>query len=136
MIKKQTLAAAYQATTYQIKTPKINIKIGQLHPDLDELLIDNNVYTWAFISAWNPHSKLATDANNQIQHEKLKASLSHQNYRFLEGLGIPAQADWVAEVSLLVLDISKNSAIDLAQKFQQSAIVYGALSQEAELVWL
>ena len=53
----------------------------------------------------------------------------------MEGFGIPANDGWEAEKSLLILDISKTKALQLAEKFEQNAFVFGKLSGVPSLVW-
>ena len=45
-------------------------------------------------------------------------------------------ADWPPETSLLVLGLPEPAAADLARRYEQNAILHGALGGPARLVWI
>ncbi len=130
------LLAAYQNTTYVVTQPYLEIAIGEFHGDLDEFLIDNNAYTWAFVSAYNPFSKLCSLEQNEENHQKLWEWLQQQNYTLCEGEGRGKDGKWPPEKSFLILDIALTAAKKLGKQFCQNAIVFGSVNQQAELVLL
>lgn len=132
----QRLRDAYLATTYEVKHLGLHLRIGEENWDLEEFLIDNNVFSWAFISAWNPFSKSLSPSENEIRHSKLKDFAKNKQWVFAEGFGVPQNKDWNAEKSLFILDISKTEAISLGKKFDQNAIVIGRLAKAPELLFL
>lgn len=132
----QQLRDAYLATIYEIKHLGLHLRIGQENWDLEEFLIDNNAFSWAFISAWNPFSQSLPISENNIRHEKLKNIVKSNQWVFAEGFGVPQNQDWEAEKSFFILDIPKREAIDLGKKFNQNAIVIGRLSKPPELIFL
>ena len=132
----QRLRDAYLATIYEVKHLGLQLRIGEENWDLEEFLIDNNVFSWAFISAWNPFSKPLSSSENEIRHEKLKDFTKNKQWVFAEGFGVPQNQNWEAEKSLLILDISRVEAIDLGKKFKQNAIVFGRLNKAPELIFL
>ena len=132
----QQLLEAYLATTYEVKHLGLYLRIGEENWDLEEFLIDNNVFSWAFISAWNPFSKPLPPSENKIRHLKLIEFVKNKRWVFAEGFGIPPNEDWQAEKSLFILDISRNEAINLGKKFDQNAIVIGRLGKTPELLFL
>ena len=67
----QQLQEAYLATIYEVKHLGLQLRIGEENWNLEELLIDNNAFSWAFISAWNPFSQLLSPKENNILHLKL-----------------------------------------------------------------
>ncbi|MFT6319429.1 MAG: hypothetical protein ACJAT4_000346 [Granulosicoccus sp.] len=132
----QQLREAYLATTYEVKYLGLQLRIGEENWDLEEFLIDNNAFSWAFISAWNPFSKPLPLSENEIRHARLKNLTKSKQWVFAEGFGIPQNKDWEAEKSLFILDISKTDAINLGKNFDQNAIVIGRLGKAPELLFL
>ena len=132
----QQLREAYLATTYEVKQLGIFLKIGESNWHMEEFLVDNNVFTWAFISAYNPYSKDFSLLENEKRHTQLVSEVKKMDLVFAEGFGVPANEDWKAEKSLLILDISKEDAITLGKRWEQNAIVWGRLGGEPELVFM
>ncbi|MFK8006639.1 MAG: DUF3293 domain-containing protein [Saprospiraceae bacterium] len=132
----QRLREAYLATIYEVKYLGLHLQIGVENWDLEEFLIDNNAFSWAFISAWNPFSKPLSQSENNIRHSKLVDFAKKKHWVFAEGFGVPQNKDWDAEKSLFILDISRNEAIHLGKKFDQKAIVIGRLGKAPELLFL
>ncbi len=131
----QSTLQAYLNTTYTIENPEIDIKIGEINQALNVFLFDNSSFTWAFISACNPHSSLVSDEENVRRHNDLAENVKSRKLRFREGKGIPADESWKSEKSLFILDISKPDAIQMGKEFHQNAIVFGRLNQVPELVF-
>ncbi len=130
----QQLLNSYTSTIYRVSRPQLDIVIGQYSPLLDQFLMDNNAYCWAFVSAGNPFSKLLDEKENEILHEKMKDLLEFRGYSYVEGLGIPNNSDWPPEKSLFILDINLLEAKQLAMQFEQNAIVFGLLNEVPQLV--
>jgi len=132
----QQLRDAYLATIYEVKHLGLQLQIGEENRDLEEFLIDNNVFSWAFISAWNPFSQLLPPSENEKRHTDLIDFSKNKQWVFAEGFGVPPNKGWTAEKSLFILDISKIEAIDLGKQFDQNAIVVGRLGKGPELIFL
>ena len=132
----QRLKEAYLATIYEIKNLGLQIQVGVENWHLEEFLIDNNAFSWVFISAWNPYSKPLSFLENENRHQELVDLVNKNQWVFAEGYGIPQQNDWEAEKSLFILDISKKEAIELGNRFEQNAIVIGRLGNLADLIFL
>lgn len=128
------LINSYKNTIYKVFLPALEIKINELHPELDTFLIDNNVYQWAFISACNPYSQALSELENEKRHLDFQTLLAKKNYVCCEGEGKGIDSEWPAEKSCLILDISLSEAILLAKQFEQNAIVYGQFNQKAQLI--
>jgi len=129
------LIEAYQKTTFRVLKPLVDLKIGQGHPHFDEFLIDNNIYTWAFVTAYNPFSQALSETENETRQQSLKEILQKEGLLYCEAIGIPENTDWQPEKSVLIMGISLQRAVTLAQDFEQNAIVFGEFNQKAELVW-
>ncbi len=130
----QPLLDAYLATIYEVKHLGLQIKIGEENGHLEEFLVDNNMFSWAFISAWNPYSKEVSAEENEIRHSKLVKMVEAKKFPFSEGYGVPSNEKWEAEKSLMILGISRREAIFFGKRMEQNAIVWGRLGGVAELV--
>jgi len=120
----EELLEAYLTTKYCASTPhgEITIQIDKTHPELDLLLEEHDVEEWAFITASNPFS------------EELVQIVKELGYVAFEGAGVPASQEWNPEVSLLILGIDEDTAVDVGLEFGQNAIVLGWQDEVAELV--
>lgn len=130
----QSLRLAYENTEYRTFKPELSIRIGQENESLTVFLFDNNAFTWAYVSACNPYSIKISDSENQKRHEILMEQVKNRGWRFLEGEGRAMDRTW-AEKSLFILDISKKEALELAQQFEQNAIVFGYFNQKPQLLF-
>jgi len=119
------LIKAYKNTEYRVYNPRIVIKIGVKNQPLDSLLKALNARTWAYITAFNPYSKLLSEASNRSRHEILKTKIG--NYRFYEGEGVGEDKTWKPEISLLIIGISHEEAMEVGNSFEQNAIVVGEI---------
>ena len=129
----ESLLEAYERTTYRVHRPSIDIKIGELNEDLSVFLFDNNAFSWAFVSASNPYSIKISAVENQQRTDALIEYAEQNNWRYLRGEGRSTNSNW-SEDSLFILDVSKQDAIALADRFEQNAFVFGYLDKAPELV--
>lgn len=128
------LINAYKNTDYIVYNPSLVIKIGVKNQALDSLLKALNATTWAYITAFNPYSKLLSEASNSSRHEILKTKI--ENYRFYEGEGVGEDKKWKPEISLLIIGISLEKAMEVGNCFEQNAIVVGEIYGIPELKML
>ncbi|MGE3726432.1 MAG: DUF3293 domain-containing protein [Candidatus Sericytochromatia bacterium] len=133
-IEDLQLFAHYFKTDYQVFEPALTIGVSHEHPELDAFLRQYQSETWCFITGANPQSRLLSSHENQQQYEKLKDFLHAQSYLFFEGQGQSRQGNWPPEASFLVLGVSREDAICWGQKFEQKAVVFGVLGEQAQLV--
>ena len=118
-ILDQPLAEIYRNMEYRLTIPPLNLQIGQKHPDLDSFLIDNNVYSWAYIC--QPTSKIF----ELIQKAKL---------RYTMGECFSNNLTSTSTAAIFVLDSSVEFAKELALAIRQPYIIYGELNREAEII--
>lgn len=128
------LLEAYKNTKYHVFQHDIVIEIDKLNDKLKELLNKYNSTEWAFITAFNPYSKVLTQDENFERHNELK-ELTNM-YTTFEGHGIGEDPSWEPELSLLIVGITKEDSITIGNKFEQNAIVYGKSDSEPELLIL
>lgn len=128
------LINAYNTTEYKVYSPTLVIKIGIVNQELNDLLISVNASTWAYITAFNPFSKILTKADNMKRHEELKVKIT--NYKFFEGEGVGEDKEWEPELSLLIIGIPINESIEIGKVYEQNAIVVGEINGVPELKML
>lgn len=132
------LKTAYEQAIYEVYYGQETIKIyiGEYCRPLDYLVAKCDRPTWALITAANPYSKPLSELENQQRQQKLIKYLQELPWSWLDALGKDRTGVWTPEPSLLILGIDRFEAIAVGRKFEQNAIVYGALNQRAELQWL
>lgn len=128
------LLEAYKNTKYKIFEPDIIIEIGKSNQDLDSLLLKHNSTQWAFITAYNPYSRVLANDENKMRHDELKELT--KSYITFEGYGVGEDPTWEPELSLFIIGISKDDASLIGKEFEQNAIVYGKTNSEPELIIL
>lgn len=135
--RRATLERAYEATAFVADAPggRIEIRIGRRHPDLDALLAGRGVHAWAFVTAWNPASRLLPDAENAVRQQRLRDDLAALRLTSFPGRGVPDRGDWPPEASVLVLGLAEDDARRIGRKHGQNAVVIGACGEAARLVW-
>lgn len=129
-----SLIEAYKNTKYIVFEPDITIEIGILNQDVDELLIKHNSNEWAFVTAYNPYSRVLSNEENRVRHDELKVLT--KDYITFEGHGVGEDPTWEPELSLLIIGITKDEASKIGTKFEQNAIVCGEINSFPELIIL
>jgi hypothetical protein len=129
-----SLKEAYCQTRFMVFESPIVIEVGKNCPALDEQLLQHGAQEWAYITAWNPRSKLLSEAENHRRHQGLTSELSQ--YVCWEGEGVGTDKSWKPERSWLILGIPREHAIEIGKRWEQNAIVYGRLNGPAELLQL
>ena len=130
---KDEFRKSYLATDYLVDELNLKINVGNRHPDLDEFCKRSGVESWAYLTAWNPKSMQVSEEMNLLYNLNLQRAL--KDYEFYSGLGLSQNEDWPGEESFLILGLSKVHAMNLAQRFNQNAFVYGRVDDSAQLVW-
>lgn len=110
------------------------IKIGEFSDELESYLEKQNANCWAFITAYNPMSEVLNPEENEMRNNRLQEKI--KGYHYLEGEGRDPSGEWIPERSFLILDISREKAMQLAGEFEQKAIVYGEKTGVAELIMM
>jgi hypothetical protein len=131
------LARAYEATAYRVELPSgsVVVRLGAICGPLERLLRDEHLDSWAFLSAANPRSVALPPACNGARHALLLRDLASMGLPYFPGSGEPDEPGWEAEISVLVLGIGVDGAVELGRRFGQKAIVFGRLGTPAALVW-
>ena len=132
------LLAAYTATSYHADIPsgRVTLRIGEPALELNEILIQHEVGSWAFITACNPQSKAVPAAENKKHLVDLEELLKDRELTYYPGEGIGDSGAWPCESSFLILGINLDEGIEIARIFGQHAIVFGRFNKPAQLVWV
>jgi hypothetical protein len=131
------LRSAYVATAYEVHLPagRVVIRVGQVCAELDSLLGSLGERHWAFVSAFNPRSRVLCEQENLARHENLARTVATSGLAAFEGEGRGDNRDWPAERSLLILGMPPDAALRLAVQFDQHAVVVGERGGAARLLW-
>lgn len=131
-----SLWQAYRSTRFEASTPTglVVIRIDQIHPQLDKILVELEGEEWAFITAWNPLSSALPLDENRLRNREMESFLRSREYRFYPGRGIPADSGWEPEESFLVIALSRESAVGIGRRFGQNAVVWGTRGGAAVLL--
>lgn len=78
----------------------------------------------AFITAFNPQSRLTSIEENLTAQARLKAWIDGRHYRYISGVGQHAGSEWPGEPSYLILDLPLTSARALARAYRQNALIW------------
>ena len=138
MTEDEALRQAYLDTVYRVagEGQPIDIRICEPNVALDELLKTNEVCQWAFVTASNPRSRALPEHENARRNAEMRSSLNEAGLRTIEGVGLPCRSEWQLEQSVLILGIGRDTAMTLARRWEQNAIVYGVLGGPPELLWV
>ncbi len=118
------LIMAYMETNYFINNIKIPLKINKYNSCLQNIYNKYNVNTCAYITAYNPYSKIVDTDENIKNNESLKLLLEQNNYKYIEGFGCHPSNEWEKEYSFLIIGIEYNNACDIGKKYNQTAILW------------
>lgn len=136
--RRALLLAAYSRTTYTAELgdgETLALRIGESNHRLDRLLEAHGTDCWAYVSACNPQSVAQSMDMNAELHRQLVACVDRRGFSWYAGKGEPDEPGWLPEASVLILGIDAQDALVLGRRFQQAAIVCGALGGSARLVW-
>ena len=131
------LGAAYTATCYRVTVGDglLDIRIGEVNPELDCFLTGKGARSWVFVSAVNPRSRILLEAENAVLHAGLCAEVSKAGLQAYLGEALADAGDWPVEAGLLVLDVSKDLAKDMGRRYGQNAVVWAMRGEPPRLLW-
>lgn len=129
--------AAYSAAHYSVLAPEpFVLLVGSVSSGLADLMAAEKASCAAFITAWNPFSRVATTAENTAAQEALRCDLVALGVKSIPGFGKDLSGLWPGEDSLLVLGLDLERARDLGIKYGQNAILWTGLDACPQLVLL
>jgi hypothetical protein len=135
---QNALMTAYAATEFTAHTAvaTVVLKVGVENSKLLECYRAFDRQSAAFITGWNPGSRIQASEWNDQAHAKLIARINAGGYRFFEGEGRDPNGVWAPERSLLIFGIERYIAEEIGREFGQAAIVVVGQDGVPILVWL
>jgi len=119
------LITAYRQTHYRVFSPRpFILRIDTASEQLAAVHRARGVECSAFLTAWNPHSRIASRSLNATSQEDLRSELARRDLTILEGIGEHPSNGWEGEPSLLVLGLRRAEAEKLGRRFEQNSIVW------------
>lgn len=129
----------YTNTEYKVFDERITrpLVVGNFHPEIDLLLQELTLKSYAYLTAWNPKSISLRDEVNFSRNKELVACLEKiPEIQWLPGIAKSYElGGWPAEESFLILGISREIVEQLAFHFEQNAYLFGELHSPVELVF-
>jgi hypothetical protein len=131
------LVIAYLSAQYAVfGEPELVLRIGEASAALDELLEAEGADSAAYVTAANPHGRLAGTSENLLATTALLEAQREAGYACFAGEGRDPQGEWPAEPSVLVVGIARAEAEVLGRSYDQHAIVFVEKGGAPELVML
>lgn len=132
------LVAAYHATDYRVALPEgsFALRIGERSQPFARLLEALSHREAVFITAENPCSESASQAENAAAMAALRHDLESAGATIFEGYGQGQDTDWPPEASFLALGISCREGSALGRRYRQNAFVWIGGGAIPELVLL
>ena len=126
MKRPGSLLQPYLTTEYRVygATPaqRFTLRIGVRNARLMALQYRTRTHRSAFITAWNPHSVKRPRALNKAAQRRLLRDLRRLRCEVICGEGIATNGTW-KEPSLLALGLKRDTALRLARRYGQNAVV-------------
>ncbi len=128
MTKEETHQAFLETVYTVFNNPNFNIRINEIVKEKSSL------YSWAFITAWNPLPQILSLEENKQRNKKLENDLNQLDFIYSNGIGVSKDGLWSVE-SFFFENISLDKAKELAVKNGQLAFVFGTKNNKAALVY-
>lgn len=118
--------AAYRLARYRFRIHGVERSLTLDAPDagVAALLADAGVESAAFLTAWNPGSRLLPDPVNLAAGQALDAELAALGYPVCTGVALDPAGVWPAEPGRLVLGIGCAEAVALGCRYGQRALLW------------
>jgi len=135
-LTKAELEAVYQAAWYEIKTPAgqcRRFRVGDHLPELDRL---SEAAGWAWLTAFNPGSRLFDEAENHRRHQSLLEELTAGSWQTLEAASGDDHGQWPVERAVCVLGVDESAARKMAARQAQAAFLHARPGEGVRLCWV
>lgn len=129
------LIEAYLKAEYRVFThEKANIlKVDEPSDFLGRALKLHRASRAAFLTACNPRGQRLDEKQNRERTERLKDDIKARWPRY-EAEGADPLGDWPNEASFLIIGIEIEEAVQLANKYEQNAILYNDYQCDDEAI--
>jgi hypothetical protein len=130
------LLEGYRDTRYLFQAEGIEyeVRIDQRNPIAETFLRQRGATAGIFMTAMNPRSRIGTVSENAAATTRLEAELRRRGFDFLPHVGKAIEAAWPHERGLFILDMPEGEAAELAELFDQNAIVAVPTDGPARLI--
>jgi len=131
----EKLKKAYLSTTYKlVEHADVALRVGQKNQALEKLYKDFQVFSGAFVTAWNPYSRALSKNENHGLNQELHAWINARGLICFRGIGVGDDNNWPGEESYLILGLSREEAEELGKLFKQNAVIWVGQSTVPELL--
>lgn len=133
-----TLEAAYSQARYRLLLPNgVYVhRVGVVNAQIDASLRDASCSShWHLITPCNPRSRQLDAFENTERLRRFADELGTHAWEHAAAISEADNGDW-REAGYIILDAPDHAMRALAQRYEQSALLYGALDQAPQLVWL
>jgi hypothetical protein len=123
----RTLVNSYRVTLYRVMTgnnKSFILKIKKKSLDLEALMKKHNLFTGAYVTAYNSQGKQTEPLINARQQKLLLGDIRRTGLPFLDGFGEDTTGNWKSEPSFLILGITLEDAEALGERYGQNAFVW------------
>jgi len=142
MAIKEELMKVYKETKYILypddSIEEVEIRIDKTNREIDsllDLLDEDMLLGWAFISASNPFSVETSVEENKQSFKRLEELVAANYMKYYTGFG-NGQNGWPDEKSIFIIGISEKEATELGKELGQNAIIIGAKGSKAKIKWV
>ncbi|MBC3766954.1 DUF3293 domain-containing protein [Neptunicella marina] len=135
-MQNQVLHFAYLATHYTVlQNPPWRLRIDNANPELINCYQKFRCSSCAFISAFNPQSKMQPYSVNQLAQHQLIRMVESNGWNWLSGSAKAIDGTWPAEDNLLIMGITLAESYCLAKKLNQKAFIFCDQNTIARLIY-
>ena len=120
------LIKAYREAVYvvDIGDQEIVLQVNKASSQLANLMVDWEVTTAAFLTAFNPYSKVLDPEENAARQKRMWADALPMCPKIFPGIGRDKDDQWPHELSMLALGIHLEDAQALADRYEQNAFIW------------
>ena len=116
---------AYRETEYRVfEEPPFSLRVDRFSAPLQRAQQFRNVRCSAFVTAWNPFSRILNPAANAARQQRLAEELAQARRTFVPGIGLHPTGTWPGEESFLVYGLDLAAARTMGIRMEQNAILW------------
>jgi hypothetical protein len=140
----QELRDAYRRTEYWVGIPPdtLCLRIGEFAMSLPGWMQTRFPEIgflpgtpWAYLTAWNPGSKLLSEKENRLSQAELESRLCVECSGLIRGIARDPLKQWPDEEGILAVELASVRALEWGRVFGQNAIVAGRGAGKVELLF-
>lgn len=120
------LIKAYREAIYVVHLGdrEIALQVNKASSQLATLMVEWEVNTAAFLTAFNPYSQVLDPLENEARQKRMWADVQPMCPKIFPGIGRDQNDQWPHELSMLALGISLQDAQALADQYEQNAFLW------------